>query len=291
MQRLNKAIPFRISKSDKHALLVQLDRGAFFYDKLHYHPEYQITAIEQGEGILYAGNSMTAFSPGDIFLIGPDVPHLLKHPANYYQQADKRAESVSLFFDQQSFGEKFFELSELSGIHSLLQSFRRVIKLTGDCRAIFQAIQSMPQQEEEGRIIAFLQILSRIRRADKMPLNKQQYRPVRKSEDEGGRLNEVLNYTFRKYREDISLQDIIQVACLSRSQFSSFFKYHTGKTYIQFLNELRVENACVLLTSSTATVEQICYEVGFKNVSNFVRQFKKAKETTPSAYRKLWQLK
>jgi AraC-like DNA-binding protein len=79
---------------------------------------------------------------------------------------------------------------------------------------------------------------------------------------------------FNNYHQDITLDTIAGIACLSRSQFSSFFKLHTGKTYIQFLNDLRIENACSCLKNAGVTVEQVCYEVGFKNVSNFTRQLK-----------------
>lgn len=104
-------------------------------------------------------------------------------------------------------------------------------------------------------------------------------------------MNEVLDYTFQHFKQEITIEQIAKIAFLSRSQFSSFFKLHTGKTYIKFVNELRIENACILLKNNTYTIEQICYEVGFKNVSNFTRHFKKNKGVTPSQYRKSWMIR
>nr|AWJ66317.1 transcriptional regulator, AraC family [uncultured bacterium] len=285
-QKLNKAISFKIQKSDQHALLVQHDQGPYFYDKLHYHPEFQITAIIKGEGIFYAGNNMSTYSNKAVFLIGSGTPHLLKNADQYYTKNSPGVESISLFFDHYSFGKQFFDISEMAGLKTLLQSSNRVIKVSGAKQdEIYNKIIAITSKTKEELVIAFLEILSLIKKAKKEFINSAQYQLVL-NDDEGGRLNDVLNYTFKHSKTDISLEDITRVAHLSRSQFSKFFKAHTGKTYIQFLNELRIENACVLLGNTNSTIEQICYETGFKNVSNFVRQFKKVKKETPSGYRR-----
>ena len=99
-KKLNKPIPFKIQKSKNHALLVQVDEGTYFYDRLHYHPEFQITAIVKGEGLFYAGNTMSTFIPMDVFMIGANIPHLLKNSINPQQNI----KGISLFFDNFSFG-------------------------------------------------------------------------------------------------------------------------------------------------------------------------------------------
>lgn len=58
---MSKPIPFKLQKSKNHALLVQIDEADTFYNQLHYHPEFQITAIIRGTGVFYAGNNMTCF--------------------------------------------------------------------------------------------------------------------------------------------------------------------------------------------------------------------------------------
>lgn len=285
---LADAIPFRISKSAHHALLVQEDVGDYFYDKLHYHPEFQITAIVQGEGLLYAGNSTISFEPKSVFLIGSNVPHLLKNSSEYYGNPSPGCKGFSLFFDQFSFGERFFEISELSAIKRLLEDSSRAIKVVGNDGAIIHDMICKAQNcKDEQLVILFLQILSKLCKCKKEYINLEQYQ-LRLNENEGGRLNDVLDFTFANYSEEITIEQIAQIASLSRSQFSTFFKLHTSKTYIQFLRELRIENACMMLKSPMHTIEQVAYAVGFKNISNFVRQFKKVKLKTPSQYRKDW---
>ena len=284
----NKPIPFKIQKSDNHALLVQVDDAPYFYSQLHYHPEFQVTAIVKGEGILYGGNNMSAFTEKDIFVIGSNVPHLLKCSDIYHSENSPGVKGISLFFDEFSFGKQFFEIKEMQDLQVLLQDANRIIKVTGDYKeAIFNKIISTQTLQNEELIITFLEILSLTRQAEKIYLNTEQYNLILNN-NEGGRLNEVLDFTFQHFKQEIKIEQIAKIAFLSRSQFSYFFKLHTGKTYIQFVNELRIENACILLKNNQYTIEQICYDVGFQNVSNFVRHFKKIKNVTPSKYRKSW---
>lgn len=281
-------IPFKIQKSDKHALLVQVDEMSQFYSHLHYHPEFQVTAILEGDGIFYAGNSMSTFAAGDVFLVGTNVPHLLKCSDVYRSDNSPGVKGISLFFDECSFGKHFFEIKELQNLQTLLQLSNRTIKVTGALRkAIFDKVSAAPSLQNEVLIITFLETLSLIHQSEKTFLNSEQYNLIL-NDNEGGRLNEVLTYTFQHFKQEITIEQIAKIAFLSRSQFSYFFKLHTGKTYIQFLNELRIENACILLINNAYSIEQICYEVGFQNVSNFARHFKKVKGVTPSNYRKSW---
>ena len=289
--KIKRAIPFKIPKSEHQAIKIQIDEGAYFYSQLHYHPEFQITAILKGEGIFYAGNAMQAFSEKDVFVIGGNVPHLFKCSSTYYLETSPGVKGISIFFDEYSFGKQFFEAEEMHRFKSLLKDFARVIKVEGQFKEqVLNKIISTSSIQNEGLVITFLEILFLLLQADKTYLNTEQYN-LKLNKNEGRRLNEVLDFTFRNYSREISIEQIAEIAFLSRSQFAYFFKSHTGKTYVQFLNALRIENACILLKSNNLSIEQICYEVGFQNVSNFVRQFKKVKETTPSKYRKSWFIK
>lgn len=287
----NKAIHFKIQKSQKHALLVQVDEMPYFYSQLHYHPEFQITAIVKGEGFLYAGNAMTAFVEGDVFIVGSNVPHLFQNSGIYHSEASPGVKGISLFFDEFSFGQQFFAIKEMQRLSELLGESNRVIKVADEHKELlFNRIISTPKLQDERLVITFLEILSLLQQSDKNYLNSAYYK-LTMNTHEGGRLSKVLDYTFQNYKEDIKIEQIAQVASLSRSQFSNFFKLHTRKTYIQFVNELRIEKACIALRNNRFTIEQICYEVGFHNVSNFFRHFKKIKGTTPSQYRKSWMIK
>ena len=286
----NKPVSFKIQKSEQHALLVQIDEMPYFYSQLHYHPELQITAIVKGEGIFYAGNNMSLFTSGDVYVVGANVPHLLKCSDIYHADDSPGVKGISLFFDEHAFGKQFFDIKEMQALKLFLQQTNRVIRVSGALKEeIFCKIVSTPKLKNEQLVITFMEILSLLNRAEKIFLNSEQYSLILNS-NEGGRLSEVLDYTFQNFKQDITIDQISKIAYLSRSQFSYFFKLHTGKSYIKFVNELRIENACILLKDKQYTIEQICYNVGFKNVSNFSRHFKKIKGVTPSKYRSSWTI-
>jgi len=236
------------------------------------------------------GNSLSRVRDKDVFIIGEHVLHLFQCSSFYQSEQSHGVLAVLLFFDKFSFGKQFFEIAEMKQIQDLLFDANQVIKVDGPAKdAIFDLIMSTRFIQNEELIIVFLKILSLIRQADKTYINNEQYNLILNN-NEGDRMNDVLNYSLNNYQEEITIDQISKVAFLSRSQFSYFFKLHTGKTYIQFLNELRIENACILLKSNHLSIDQICYEVGFKNVSNYTRHFKKTKNVTPSQFRKSWIL-
>jgi len=70
-----------------------------------------------------------------------------------------------------------------------------------------------------------------------------------------------------------------------RGAFSRFFRLHTGKTFPEFVNELRIGRACRLLAEGEMNVTEIAFACGFGNLSNFNRQFHRLRHTSPSAFR------
>ena len=74
---------------------------------------------------------------------------------------------------------------------------------------------------------------------------------------------------------------------MNKSAFCVFFKKMTGKTFVRYLNEYRVELACRLLAKGEMTVAEICYATGFGDVPYFHRTFKRITGTTPGSYNKL----
>jgi len=280
-------ISFRIVKSPDRALLVQIDAGERFYGRLHYHPEYQITAIEKGTGLLYAGTSVNSFEPGDVFVLGAEMPHLFKETKD---QNPDGVRAVSLFFDEVSLGKQFFETKELQVLIHALQSSSRGLKAgPTDTGNLCNFILETTSLKEEQLYIRFLEILSRIARSNPSYLNETIAieHAVDRNPD---RLNEVVDYALKNFERDIRIEEVAQMSFLSRSHFSAAFKLKTGKTFIDFLNTIRIENACLHLKNQETSIEQVCYCSGFRNVSNFTRQFKRIKQMTPSQYRKAWQI-
>jgi AraC-like DNA-binding protein len=107
------------------------------------------------------------------------------------------------------------------------------------------------------------------------------------SDNEGNRMRNVFEYTMNNFEKDITLDTISEVANMTKNAFCKYFKKRTNKTYVQFLNELRIENASKLLASKNElSITDIAELSGYNNISNFNRQFKAFKKVNPSEFRK-----
>jgi len=103
------------------------------------------------------------------------------------------------------------------------------------------------------------------------------------------RLNKVYKYAIDNLHEKISLDKAAGIANLSTPAFCRYFKKRTNKSFMQFLNEIRIGEACRFLVNENHSVADICFNCGFNNISYFIRQFKKITGYTPLDYRKKFE--
>lgn len=106
------------------------------------------------------------------------------------------------------------------------------------------------------------------------------------SDLENERLHGIYKYTLQNFHNKIKLQEIASLAGLTPNSFCRYFKHRTGKSYSQFLLEIRVGNACKLLINTPMTIKQICFESGFNNFTCFYKQFKNITGMSPFSYQK-----
>lgn len=129
------------------------------------------------------------------------------------------------------------------------------------------------------------QILNLLGQSDFTPIASQGYSKYA-NYDFNNRLVKVYEYSIQNYNKKISLDEVASVAGMNPAAFCRYFKSKMRKTYAEFINELRINNACNLLRNSNETIAYVCYEAGFNNLSNFNRQFKEIIGKSPSDYRK-----
>nr|WP_305069557.1 AraC family transcriptional regulator [Flavobacterium covae] len=97
----------------------------------------------------------------------------------------------------------------------------------------------------------------------------------------------VYEFVMNNFDKKISLEEIANIANMTKNAFCRYFKVRTNKTFFQFLIELRIEKASRILTSNhEISVVEIAELTGFNNISNFNRKFKEIKKTSPMNYRK-----
>jgi len=277
-----KVLPFTIPKPKRDALIVQEDIQDAFYGVLHRHEEIQISLLVEGEGVLIVGDRVHSYCAGDVIVLGSNVPHVFKSNEKLTQPS----RMLSIFFTQASFGTDFFQTEELKLLQSFFQRSENGFKLKRPSEKISQLFFAVQKATKLERFILFFQLLKRLNTGKYLLLSS--FHSEKKYNDtEGKRMGAVYQYTMEHFREKITLQDIAKEAAMTPNAFCNYFKKRTRKTYVAFVNEIRVEEACKLLQEQPElSIAEIAEQSGFRNISNFNRKFKELKSVTPWEYRK-----
>lgn len=278
-----KALPFKIPKPEQDALVYQVDYGPSFYDKLHQHKEIQISLIVEGEGTLVVGDSVNEYAKNDVLIIGSNIPHVFKSEYS----VSKNFHMISLFFTRHSFGEPFFDLEELKEVQAFFKRAKHGFKVSSKLKQIHVLFFQLEEGTKLNRFLILLQIIKITSKSNYNSLSSFIYDKTY-SDNEGQRMRNVFEYTMNNFQDEISLKTISNVANMTKNAFCKYFKKRTNKTYVQFLNELRIEHACRFLQSDNdLSIIQIAERAGFNNISNFNRQFKALKNCNPSEFKKM----
>lgn len=97
---------------------------------------------------------------------------------------------------------------------------------------------------------------------------------------------EICNYVKQHYMKQISLKQMCSYSGMSQSAFTMNFKKAAGVSFIDYRNKVRIEAAKDLLATTDLTVTMVAQKVGFRDISNFNRTFKRFEGCTPHAFRK-----
>lgn len=277
-----KIFPFKIPKPLNDALVFQVDSGEVFYDKLHQHEEIQISFIVEGEGALIVGDKVNYYEKEDIVIIGSNLPHVFKSNVSY----GKESKMLTLFFAKNSFGSEFFELEELQELSPFFKRASHGFKVTSSKKYLSTLFNQLENSSKLSRFLIFLELLKKTSQCNYKSLSSFIYEK-KFTEIEGKRMQDVFEYTMTNFEHDITLETISEIANMTKNAFCKYFKKRTNKTYFKFLNELRLEHASkLLIDKKDLTIADIAYNSGFKNMSNFNRQFKMIKKTSPNNFRK-----
>lgn len=276
-----KALPFKIPKTQHNAILFQEDSSTLFYDKLHQHEEIQISCIIKGEGTLLISDTVHPYKQGSVFVIGSWQPHVFR---SIYRNGEI-SNMFSIFFSPSSFGETFFNLSELQKTHAFFEAatygFQPTIR-TDDLVSIFYKMQSASEYDW---LILFLELIKLLSVNSKKLLTTGLFTQIL-SEHEGKRMSEIMDFILTNFHKKLSLEDAVTTANMTKTAFCKYFKNRTNRTFFDFLTEVRIHHAAdTLLRYPDLPIQLIAEQCGFNNLSHFNRKFRHYKDTTPSAYR------
>lgn len=285
-----ESVYFKIVLKENESVRVDLFEKSHFHSSIHFHPEYQLSMILESRGSLLVQDKMCDFSVGDIFLIGPNVPHLFRNEDSFYtkgKQHKNKAKSIEVYFTEEAFGSSFLNIPEAIWIKDLLKKSVFGIKISHNTSTYLTSLMNkIVQQKDFDKILGLLKILNEISKNRDIKTISLLPAPSVKGKDETSKIHRVYEYIMKYYCNPISLRDVAEYSNMSHYAFCRFFKQRTGKTFVQVLNEIRIGFACKHLVEGKLPISDIAYQTGFGNLSNFIRQFKKINGETPSNYQK-----
>ena len=261
---------------------------SFFQAPFHSHPELELVYVKESYGKRIVGNSVEQFVPGDMIFLGSDIPHVWLNDEIYYQGISTlKAKAIVVYFNKEIFGPAFYELKETQKINSLFNQAVRGLSISGKTNELIaKKLEKLVHKKNFEIIVGLFEILSLLSESTDISfVNNEVYNPIN-DQIKNDRISDVFDYVKENYKEEISLFEIAKIANLTPTSFCRMFKLKTKKSFVEYLNEIRVSNACKLLIETDLGISEIAYECGYKTVSNFNQLFKKLTETTPKEYRK-----
>jgi len=272
---------------DKSVIAEQVELP-YHYPYLHRHKEVQITWIQSGEGTLIAGNNMHDYSSGEIYLLGTSLPHLFKSNPEYFKaDSGKSIKALTLFFNPEGLLSALFDLPEMKGFKLFLQQHQQGFKIPDShFEQVAKAMVAVKNSSGPDQLMQFFNLLKGLLTIDTKldPLSSYGDLPSI-TENEGIRIGNIYNFIMKNYQEAITLEDIAKAAYMTPESFCRYFKKHTGHTFISFLNEIRINEACKKLTAHKfESISTVAYKCGFKSITNFNRVFKCVIGTSPREY-------
>ena len=239
---------------------------------LHYGKTLEITVCKGVRGIMYIdGMSYEINNDVQVFVVPPYVVH------GSQKEIGPGLEYV-IKFDLEV-------LSQFVNIENLLKyEMERLDQFNVCCKyteEVLEIAEKLVEQDENffaciGLLVSLVDILRRdayrVDLATKKTHDKQ-----------NEKLWELINWTEVNYAEKISVEEAAGIIGFSKSYFCTYFKKQTGISYVDYLNRVRISNACKLLGEGES-VQNVCSAVGFESVSYFIRLFKHVQGMTPSQY-------
>lgn len=282
-----KVVQFTIPVAIDNSIHLQEDKLPHFYEHLHRHNEIQITWIIKGEGTLIAGNYMQRFQSGDIFVIGANQPHLFKSDPSYFDNSKKQnIHTYNIFFDPKGFLSQLLSFPEIRSIKKFVTaSIHGMQASEKDQERITSCISKVKDSTAGYRLAAFIELLQVMADLKDWKYLSTESFEYTITDSEGLRMNDVYQYTMANYTENITIAQVAAVVYLTPQSFCRYFKKHTSKTYINFLNEIRVNEACKkFMEMDFKSVSAVAYQSGFNNVVTFNRVFKSITKKSPREF-------
>lgn len=282
-----KKIPFKVYKMEGTIPLI----------KDHTHDYLQLWYVCRGAFIHSINNSKEyKMIKGDLFVLPPFVVHRVK-PEPGEEVLIIGCEFLPQFinnkFENLSSSKDFFDFAYLEPFLVSKDMVRPKLNMTGNLQTqvediLQEMLKEYGSEDKYYEILLkgdLLKLLALVVREFKKGHQNSEMKEIFKRYREA--IKNTMQYIQQHFNEELHLDDLCKYSMMSKTYFCYIFKSITGKTFSEYLIDLRIQKSMKLLIESDMSVTEICFKVGFNDVTHFCRMFKKITGVPPKHYRNL----
>lgn len=277
--------PQFLNKNLKANIQLSVHQDTEFLKLWHYHPELELIYISHGIGTMYAGDFIGEYKENDIILLGKNVPHMFLSQSS--QDNTSYSKAYVFHINDLFLNDTCEYLPDFNFLESILKVSKRGAMFRQKQNTIFlQNLDSIDIHSTAETILNVFQILLRLSKYPEYT-NLGSINWLDRFHTADKRINNVIEYIMLHFKENINLGKAAEISSMNKSAFCRYFKKSTGKPFVSFLNEIRINYSCKLLleSSPSRSISEAAYISGFNNVSYYNRIFKKVIGVSPSEYK------
>lgn len=257
----------------------------------HFHPELELLLIERSRGMRFVGDSVEPFRPGDLVLVGPNLPHVWLNNDLPARPRHDHAVSTLVQFREDFLGRHWTKADEFTAIAGLLQRSRHGVHFSGaDAHAAARLMRRLSRTAGVSRVAGLLELLDLLAQSSGQRLLATADYVPRLNRADANRIRAVRRYVEKNLGRALRQPKAAALAGLSPARFSAFFRERMGCTFSAYVNRLRLAQVTQLLTAERMSISEACYASGFNSLSNFNAQFHALKGMSPRAYLRHFRL-
>lgn len=279
----------KIAAKGLQSFSIRHDKLHKFRGNWHYHPELELHYVIKGEGIRFVGDSVDKFTEGELVLLGENLPHCWQNSDAAEQGgAGAEVEVIVLQFLPGCMGAHILNLPEANNLTGLFEHAKNGMTIHGRTReTVIKLMRELSTAENMDRLILYFKIMNALAESREYTFLTQAKNCYQtRNEADMARINQVYAYSMANYMQKITLSQMAGLCNLTITSFCRFFRTMYRKSYYDFLTEIRVSKACIMIIDTDLTIETICNLCGYHNISNFYRHFKNITGMTPYVYKR-----
>ncbi|NHN27781.1 helix-turn-helix transcriptional regulator [Flavobacterium jejuense] len=269
-----------LSKNDSFIIF---DRVKDKFDfPIHYHPEFEINFIQNGKGVRRViGDHIEEIDDIELVLIGPN----LYHGWEQYNYKGGKIHEITIQFHNDLFEDSLLERRIMSDIKEMFnRSIHGILFSKKTALDLKEQLMQLPRLEGMDYFLQIISILQDMANSRNQRLLSSYTIDFDKFEEDD-KMKVIYDYIQKNFAEKITLNEVADVVSMGVVSFNRFIKKRTNKTFVNYLNDIRVGYAARWLIEKDLSISEIAFKAGFNNIANFNRIFKNKKNSTPSQYR------